>query len=274
MIRQFLRSIPVVYKTYGFMQYLWYNYALKKAESQEKVAPVDDDGLAYPPTALRWRVHGAFDLTSFIQVGQRDCQDICTLLAQAGYKLADFKSILEFGCGCGRVLRHLRKQAYDSVFYGTDIDPEGVAWCQTNIEGATFSTNPFTPPSAYSDKQFDFIYAISVFTHLDEDMQFAWLNELKRIVRPGGVLLLTVHGSECYSDLPKKVIDTIESTGFLFRVSQTGKFKVDGLPDFYQSAYHSKGYVEREWGKLFRVLHYAEKGINDHQDAVLLMRVD
>jgi len=41
---------------------------------------------------------------------------------------------------------------------------------------------------------FDFIYAFSVFTHLSESGQVAWLAELSRILRPGGYLLMTTHG--------------------------------------------------------------------------------
>jgi ubiquinone/menaquinone biosynthesis C-methylase UbiE len=272
MIKQFLRSIPFVYKSYGMVQYLWYVASLKLTEVSEKETVKDTDGLNYPSPTLRWRVHGAFDLASFIRVGQRDCHDICALLQQINHPLNQFKTILDFGCGCGRVFRYIRKQAADAKMYGTDIDVEGIEWCRQNIPNATFSTNPFTPPSNFSDGQFDFVYAISVFTHLDEDLQNLWLAELKRIVSPGGILLLSVHGAACYYDLPQSEQDVIESKGILFRVAQTGKLKVDGLPDFYQNTYHSKAYVLKEWGKLFTVLDYIEKGINDHQDAVLLRR--
>lgn len=272
MIKQFLRSIPIVYKCYGFMQFIWYNVALKLTELSEKSPVVDEDGLKYPSPTLRWRVHGAFDLASFIRVGQRDCQDICSILEKNNLSIGGFNSLLEFGCGCGRVLRHIRKLSANAEIFGTDIDPEGIAWCQDNIKPATFTVNPFTPPSAFSDGQFDFVFAISVFTHLDEELQNVWLAELKRIVRPGGILLLTVHGEACYQDLAQSVKDLIASQGILFRVAQTGKLKVDGLPDFYQNTYHDKGYVLREWGKLFTVLDYVERGINDHQDAVLLRR--
>ncbi|MBK8816885.1 MAG: methyltransferase domain-containing protein [Methylococcaceae bacterium] len=272
MLKQYLRSIPIVYKCYGFMQYLWYSAALKRTEFFEKVEMKDAEGLNYPSPTLRWRVHGAFDLDSFIQVGQRDSHDICTMLEQINYPLSGFKNILEFGCGCGRVFRHIRKQAPNANSVGTDIDNEAITWCRENIPNAAFSTNPATPPSEFTDNRFDFVYAISVFTHLDEDLQNAWLAELKRIVRPGGILLLTVHGAACYRDLPQSDKDIIATKGILFRVAQTGKLKVDGLPDFYQNTYHSEDYVKREWGKLFTVLGYFERGINDHQDAVLLRR--
>jgi SAM-dependent methyltransferase len=38
------------------------------------------------------------------------------------------------------------------------------------------------------------IYALSVFSHLDEPLQRAWLAEFRRLLRPGGLLVLSVLG--------------------------------------------------------------------------------
>src|SRR5438046_2874585 len=50
------------------------------------------------------------------------------------------------------------------------------------------------PPLAFANATFDLAYALSVFTHLPEAMQHDWMDELRRVVRPGGYLLLTTHG--------------------------------------------------------------------------------
>jgi SAM-dependent methyltransferase len=47
----------------------------------------------------------------------------------------------------------------------------------------------------YPDAVFDFIYAISVFTHLTEDLQAPWRDELYRVLKPGGYTLFTFQGS-------------------------------------------------------------------------------
>lgn len=78
--------------------------------------------------------------------------------------------------------------------FGTDIDGESIDWCQSKLgHMATFTVNGFWPPLPFADGFFDVIYSISVFTHLPEDMQTAWLAELRRVAKPGGLLLLTVH---------------------------------------------------------------------------------
>src|SRR5206468_8257505 len=59
---------------------------------------------------------------------------------------------------------------------------------------ARFETNGLSPPLAFGDASFDLAYALSVFTHLPEAIQHDWMDELRRVVRPGGFVLLTMHG--------------------------------------------------------------------------------
>jgi SAM-dependent methyltransferase len=57
------------------------------------------------------------------------------------------------------------------------------------------------PPLRYGDRTFDFVYALSVFTHLTEDSARRWLAELVRILKPRGMLLFTVHGERFAHEL-------------------------------------------------------------------------
>jgi SAM-dependent methyltransferase len=194
-------------------------------------------------------------------------------LATAGYPLDSFHSILDFGCGCGRVLRFFpANRPPSSRTHGTDIDAEAIEWCTKNIPGVDWRANPFTPPLEYGDATFDFVFSISVFTHLNEEMQHAWLRELHRVTKPGGVLLLTLHGENAYHTLPAADQAKLRTQGILFVTGATGLLKLDGLPDFYQTTYHTRDYIDREWSKVFRIISYIPRGINAHQDAVLLQR--
>jgi predicted SAM-dependent methyltransferase len=60
------------------------------------------------------------------------------------------------------------------------------------------------PPTKYPAGKFDFIYALSVFTHLPELDQLAWMDEFHRILRPGGYLLLSLHGAYYLSILNER----------------------------------------------------------------------
>src|SRR5271166_136221 len=148
---------------------------------------------ALPPEDLRVRVHGNADLSSFEAVGKVVADDIYGAIYPT-LKLSEHSHILDFGCGCGRVIRYFHKLCGNVFFYGTDIDKEAISWCESHLsEIGKFFTNKESPPLEFDDGFFDFIYSISIFTHLPEDMQFAWLEELRRVAKPGGYLLLTTH---------------------------------------------------------------------------------
>jgi SAM-dependent methyltransferase len=77
-----------------------------------------------------------------------------------------------------------------------------VEWCQKNLSFASFAQNPLQGKLEYSDRSFDFIYAWSVFTHLTEHQGIFWIDELRRVLRPGGYLYFTTHGRVAVKDRP------------------------------------------------------------------------
>jgi SAM-dependent methyltransferase len=105
-------------------------------------------------------------------------------------------AILDFGCGCGRVIRHWAGLA--ARVHGVDFNPRPVAWCRRHLPFASFKVNHLRPPLDYEDGQFH-LYALSVFTHLPEELQKPWLRELCRVTAVGGHIILSVHG-ERYRD--------------------------------------------------------------------------
>jgi len=253
-----------------------YGYLLLRAKAlrlrlDEWMNGSNGDTLPLPPPLLRFRVHGHLESDSYLQVGQTCAENIKDLLGLIGKDLNSFSHILDFGCGSGRVLRYFYDRPASCQLYGTDIDRQAISWCKKHLDFASWNTNNSLPPTAYADHTFDFIFAISVFTHLDEEMQFAWLNELKRISKPNGILILTVHGDTARSHTSEKEKEMVSEQGLLYTVGQTGIFKADGLPDFYQLTHHSRAYVEDRWSKFFKILGYVEAGINAHQDAVILL---
>ncbi|HEY7767496.1 class I SAM-dependent methyltransferase [Longimicrobium sp.] len=225
---------------------------------------------AVPPIYLRHRVHGDGSLGGFLQVGQRSRQDLEAALGRIGRRMSDFSDVMDFGCGCGRTLLWLSELAGTTRLYGTDTDAEAAEWCRRNLPFATFTNNRPMPPLDYPEGSFDLVYAISVLTHLDEEYQCRWLEELRRVTRPGGVLLLTVHGPDrVRGDLGPELQAQVHEKGILFVPSllHRGIF-----PEWYQLTYHSREYVEKTFARYFRVLDYIPLGLNAYQDIVVLER--
>ncbi len=113
---------------------------------------------------------------------------------ELGKKIDKDTKILDFGCGWGRHLRYFWKGVDHENLYGTDVDIEYVKRCQSAYPAGNFSQNSMMPPLKYPDNSFDILYAYSVFTHLNETCNLAWMEEFARVLKPGGVVFLTTQG--------------------------------------------------------------------------------
>jgi 2-polyprenyl-3-methyl-5-hydroxy-6-metoxy-1,4-benzoquinol methylase len=107
-------------------------------------------------------------------------------------------SVCEWGCGVGRIIRQLRAAANGKIgrLDGLDRDRAMIEWCRSAIPDLEFHVNKDMPPTDIPDATYDAVYCWSVFTHLSEVAHHAWIAELTRIVKPGGIVLFTTIGSQ------------------------------------------------------------------------------
>lgn len=152
------------------------------------------DGFPLPPDELIEQVSGVTTRELFLSGGATGREVIEATLARHGARLAELEAILEFGIGCGRVARHWA--GVDVDVHGCDYNPALVDWCRRHLPHVTAVVNGLDPPLPYADGRFDLVYALSVFTHLEERRQRDWIAELRRVTRPGGFVLFTTHGPQ------------------------------------------------------------------------------
>jgi SAM-dependent methyltransferase len=224
-------------------------------------------GPALPPPELRRRAGGAEDADGFLLIGAALAWDIHRLLQAQRRPLSSFGAVLDFGCGCGRIGRWLR---LGHKLSGCDIDEEAVAWCSSHLQGS-FAQTGAQPPLPYVDGAFDLVVAISVFTHLDEEREAAWVAELGRVIRPGGFCIASVNGCSSWA-LQGAVAGPAYHDQMSVKGFTSGPYPQPGMPSWYQNSYHRPDYVERYWTKDFEILTYEERAINHHQDAVVMRR--
>jgi len=244
---------------------------LEAAAGQLEAVLRHDGTVLPPPKHMQIRVVGGY-VSGFIESGFSICDDLNGVLAVAGKSLADFERILDWGCGCGRTTRALKTLLPQKDIWGSDIDPEAIAWLQKTYSPkyGQFRLAPHAPPLPFDDGFFDFVFGISVFTHLPEDMQFGWLTEMQRITRPGGYLIMTTSGEGNYSKLPEDLRRKVEEKGFFYLDGGYGQSI--SLPAFYQNTFHSLDYIRREWVKYFDILDTQPTRMQRHQDTILMRR--
>jgi SAM-dependent methyltransferase len=231
------------------------------------------------PLPLRYRVQGDSSLKTYLWGGSVSREAIERALAGMGRRITDFQRVLDFGCGCGRTLLWFRDVGQLTRFHGSDIDREAVDWCRRNLPFATYGCNQPAPPLAYPDGHFDLLYALSVFTHLDAEQQLAWMDELRRVLRPGGVALLTFLGHDPAADPAGKEgpwarvnaasLDELERGGVLFLPRR----RVQGLfPEGYGDTFNTRAYLREQLQAHFDLVEYQPRGLSGVLDLVVLQK--
>jgi SAM-dependent methyltransferase len=147
----------------------------------------------------------------------------------AGRPLAN-ASMLDFGCGYGRLIRLMYFYSDPARIVGCDPWDRALALCREAGLTCRLDQTDYLPESLpYPDGSFDFAYAFSVFTHTSAKATRTALSALRKVIRPDGVLAITLRPIEYWSfarDIPDSEKPELESahrrTGFAFRPHATG----------------------------------------------------
>lgn len=212
------------------------------------------DGLPIPPVSLIWLSIGSVEIPAFFETGSAHVHDlIIPLLERNGLSMQDFSVVLDFGCGCGRIMRYW--QSLEGVeLWGVDYNRAMIEWCQQHLGFARFQVSQLSPPLQCEAEKFDFAYARSVFTHLAERLQCAWLRELNRVLKPGGIFLSTLNG-DVYTDLLAADELARYRTGHL--VVRQQEFEGQNAC----AAFHPSEYVYKQWSQQgFEVVDFVPGG--------------
>jgi SAM-dependent methyltransferase len=234
--------------------------AYERVVSLRPRRPAAVEGPPLPPRRLMVRVAGTADAEWFLRSGRAAYDAI------AGHvPLDSLESVLDFGCGCGRVTRYWSD--FDGSVSGSDVNAKAIDWCRDNLGFASFERNTLAPPLDFDPESFDFVYALSVFTHLTAELQLAWRDEMLRVLQPGGLLLVTTHGR---SYVPR--LDADERARF-----ERGELVVrwgDVPGTNLCSAYHPEVYLHDTFARGFTFLELEPEGArgNPTQDLVLLRK--
>jgi SAM-dependent methyltransferase len=177
--------------------------------------------------------------------------------------------ILDWGCGAGRMAKYLTEEW---AYTGIDIDKEAIAWCAANIPGGEFRLQSLEPHTEFSSNSFDAAIGISIFTHLREEDQLAWLGELSRVVRPTGVVAVSVNcGTSLHNSVNAiDVAGVLKSKGFCDSGAEMTLKGVTADDTYYRNIYHTHDYIRCIWAHDFEILDILPGFVGNMQDMVFL----
>jgi SAM-dependent methyltransferase len=191
--------------------------------------------------------------TDFVRTGA----EVFTMLDLAAQKheaksIRDFRSILDFGCGNGRVLRFFDEAS--SKVWGCDVNALVIEFAASNFPSAHLYHSPLLPPLEYETGAFDLIFSFSVFSHLSLDVERVWLAELARVAAPDCLFLLSIHGEWWIEATQGERTKALRAAGFTWEVVHGRKGVATDFPDYYEVSFHTSSYIRQNWSEYFEIL--------------------
>ncbi len=140
--------------------------------------------------------------------------------ALTGKKIEE-ASVLDYGCGWGRLIRPLYKFISFEKIYAVDPWDESIKECEEHHLKANIALSDYVPRSLPFELKFDLIYAFSVFTHLSEKTANIVLKMLRKYILEDGLLIITIRPKEYWyvhdkGVLAPQMIKIHDEEGFAF----------------------------------------------------------
>lgn len=206
--------------------------------------------------------------------------------------ISQCENVLDFGCGWGRIIRFFMKDLAPSKLWGCDPVQDMIEMCKSQNKWCNFTQISTRPPTPYADNTFDLIYSFSVFSHLSEEMSNAQLAELTRILKPGGLLIVTTRSRDfiehCAMLRKRKDLASIHpgprSSAEAFLNTEESLSEYDrgdycfsqlvheGEWSYWGDAAISREYVLKNWTKSLDFIDYVDDQKSISQNAIVMIK--
>lgn len=206
-----------------------------------------DDYTLYESYQLHYR--------KYIEDGRLTAAEI---LDEVNSHLPAAPTILDWGCGPARITRHLHSLLPDAIVYGSDPNSTTIGWAQRSFPSIYFIVQSHTPPLPFASDHFDLVIGFSVLTHLPIEQTSVWLNELNRILKPGGVLWISSHGQHFIEQLSKQEQTIIREQGAYTSTYQKSGHRM-------MSSYHDAKALKNLLKEAFDLLNFYDGNTHPHK---------
>ena len=251
-----LRLLDYSRAAYSFVTNISFKTLRRELEIRRRGLP---DHLPAPPPRLIFLVIRSVWSDEYWKSGLTIVADLEDQLRYHKIDPHHFHRILDFGCGCGRLTRQLARFENAQLF-GSDYNKELIDWCSHTLPIAQWSGINIAPPLPFESAYFDCILARSVFTHIDRQLQHAWIEEFHRILHPGGILYFTTHNASSAARLGTDLVQQVNTDGFAAQhseiqgdnkcsVYETREWVCGNLADGYSVKDYIPGRRDRDLGQ-------------------------
>lgn len=208
--------------------------------------------------------------------GRTDFRRFSEIAAAHGLDVSDRQArILDWGCGCARLTRHLRALPNGAErVQGIDIDAVNIGWCREHIAAESFAICPLVPPAGVKGP-YDLIIGNSVLTHLTLDVMALWLAELERLLAPGGIALLSYHGDFSAAAICSGNIEfweKIQKTGFDASIAAGELNDAIGDPDYYRQTFMTDRFAKTVFAPHFQLERVYTGVVSRYQNVAVLRK--
>jgi len=204
--------------------------------------------------------------------------------AQHGPRPLGDSTVLDFGCGWGRLTRMFARDVAPGALYGCDPAQTILDVCTQLRVPATLARSEFVPERLPFERRFDLAYAFSVFTHLSERSHRACLTALHDALEPGGILVVTIrppafiYANELIAPAREHLRrdpELLSRASYLFvphmAIEQHPQYSAGGEMDYGETIV-TLTYVREHWTELFELLHVRIQLEDPHQLMLTLRR--
>lgn len=203
----------------------------------------------------------------------------CINEAVAANGLRTVRSILDFPCGSGRVLRFLVHRFPDAEITACELEQGPVEFCVRTF-GARPALSSLNLDEVLLGRKFDLIWCGSLVTHLNEVGIRSLFQLFQRHLEAGGLVIFTTHGDFVHQRIPTPEFDYGLQTKQTMRIGRDYPTTGYGFEDYpgekdYGVSLTSPKWIRdrvREVGGLREIL-FRERGWDDHQDVFAFTRV-
>lgn len=209
----------------------------------------------------------------------------------AGYHFEPGSRVLDFGAGVGRQIKYFRDRFPEVEYQACDVEPSHVGWLTRAYPDVTTRINSYAPPLDYPSDHFDMVYSVASYTHMEPAACDLWLDEFARVLKPGGIVCLTVIGVAAMRKLSEWFdeadVARLESMGHHHKdydirssrkVATSRRFLkyteyLAHCGDHYGQTFFTRRHIEQSWPRpALELVDIAEGVVDDLQDLVILRK--